>query len=473
MTEAAPLAPGYRIGVPWPEVLEDLWRLNRVHVGPDMSETCARLAAAYAGSRVLGYPSGDVCGSWKVAPAWEVRAARLTTPDGRIVADWNENPLYLFAYSPSFTGEVSRADLEPHLLSDPARPNAIPFHFRNQYRYWAADWGFCLPDSVRRALPQGTYRVHIDTRLVDGRMDMVEQVHAGDYADSLLLVGHLDHPAMCNDGLVGCLAGHEALRRLGGTKTKLTYRMLSTIEIVGSVFFAEREAGRSQVREAMFIATAGARAPLAYQESAMGTAVVDRAARHLLGHVEGAAGARPFRSAFGNDEIAFDVTGIGIPCGSLMRFPYPEYHTSDDTPAVVDEERFEETVTVALDLVSILEHNATMVGRFAGLPCLSNPAIDLYLSPPVMSGVPQDPNATTTRLLERLPHDRVRAAAQRAPAGFFRLMNLLPAMAGGNHTTLDLAERAGVPFGVADAYTDMWVEKGLLTKTWIHPFGQV
>ena len=51
---------------------------------------------------------------------------------------------------------------------------------------------------------------------------MAEQIHLGKNKDSLLLVGHFDHPQMCLDGLVGCLAGHEAISRIKKIKTKLT-----------------------------------------------------------------------------------------------------------------------------------------------------------------------------------------------------------------------------------------------------------
>ena len=93
--------------------------------------------------------------------------------------------------------------------------------------------------------------------------------------ESLLLIGHFDHPYMCNDGLVGCLAGHEALSRFSSGKTKLTYRMLSTVEIVGSVFYAERLAKENNVKEGLFVASSGADAPIVYQTSFKGNSVVD------------------------------------------------------------------------------------------------------------------------------------------------------------------------------------------------------
>ena len=49
---------------------------------------------------------------------------------------------------------------------------------------------------------------------------MAEDVHYGKIDDSFLFVGHFDHPQMCLDGLVGCLAGHELIHRLKKQQTK-------------------------------------------------------------------------------------------------------------------------------------------------------------------------------------------------------------------------------------------------------------
>ena len=457
-------------GVPqWRKALTDLWRRNRVHAGPEMATAWQKLAQHYP-VQISGYPSGTRSGSWTAPPEWHVRSAQLIAPDGRVVADWATHPLHLYAFSPPFSGVVARGELDAYLTSDPARPNDIPFHFRNQYRHWAPEWGFCIAHKVRESLPDGDYRVEIDSEFVPGKMEMAEQMHAGESPDSLLLVGHFDHPAMCNDGLVGCLAGHEVLSRLAGRRTRLTYRMLSTVEIVGSVFYAEHHVRPNHVREALFIACAGARAPIGYQTSAHDSAFVDRAARHVLAHAAPDAAIRPFRKLLGNDEIAFDVGGVGIPCGAFARYPFAEYHSSADTPETVDDANFEETVGLVLTLINIAENNAVLHRRFEGLPCLSNPELDLYLSPPTVSGLRQATDSTAARLLDLLPKGTARTEAMAASARFFDLMNLLPTMAEGSHTTLDLAERAGVPFAVADIYSDMWVEKGLLEKHWQNPF---
>ena len=123
-----------------------------------MLEACSRLAGAYQNTRVIAYTTGDVSGSWRVPPTWDVPIGRLIGPEGCVLSDWATHPLLLFAYSPPFKGTVFRRLVEEHLLSDPSRAHAIPFHFRNQYRHWAPEWESCLPDEVRRTLPAADYQ---------------------------------------------------------------------------------------------------------------------------------------------------------------------------------------------------------------------------------------------------------------------------------------------------------------------------
>ena len=453
----------------WKRALNALAMRNRVHVCADMSAAYRELAEFYDQCEIIGFGSGEKCGTWVVPPAWEVDKAVLTGPDGRILADWAEKKLHLFTYSPSFQGSVTLEELQEHLFSMPSKPDRTPFHFRNQYRHWQPEWGFCLPHNVRESLPKGTYHVDIQTRFVPGQMEMVEQVHQGESDVSFLLVGHFDHPEMCNDGLVGCLAGHEVISRLKGRSTHLTYRMLSTVEIIGSVFFAEHHARQRNIRQAMFVASSGARAPLQYQQSFSGESAIDRIARHIFHHyTDDASMVVGFREGeFGNDEIAYDVGGVGIPCGSMLRAPFDEYHTDADNVDSVSDSNFEQSVDLILKMIDVLEGNARLERKFTGLPCLSSPELGLYLSPEFVSNVQVlvDEKPLSWELspeaLKVIP-----GAASRLN----KMMTLLPCMCEGEYTVLDLAERVDLPFEIVSTYTDLWAEKGLLEKHWHHPF---
>lgn len=457
----------------WKKALAKLADRNRTHVNSDTSAAYRDLMAIYDNSQIIGFPSGAEHNFWVVPPAWEVRGATLKAPDGTVLADWSRNKLSLYTYAPPFKGRVSLEDLQQHLFSIPDKPDRVPFHFRNQYRHWDPDWGFCLPHRVRERLAPGDYQVDIDTRFEPGMMEMVEQVHPGELPDTLLLVGHFDHPALCNDGLVGCLAGHEIVARLAGRRTRLTYRMLSTVEIVGSVFYVAHEARRKNVRQALFMATAGADAPLQYQSTFSGDTTLDRIMRHIFRFYVSAAeknNIHDFRMGpLGNDEIAFDAGGADIPCGVLMRGPFSEYHTDADNIAAVSEARFEEQMRIAMRAIDMLERNTLLKRRFEGLPCLSNPKLNLYLAPSMISKVKATDGGHPA--FENCSAE-ARAAIAANPDALHHLHEVLPSMCEGDKTVLDVAEKAGVPFEVVDIYTDLFRDRGLMEKSWAHPFAR-
>jgi aminopeptidase-like protein len=220
----------------------------------------------------------------------------------------------------------------------------------------------------------------------------------------------------------------------------------------------------------MFVGMSGAPSPFLFQRSSGATASIDRAIEHVLKYSAKDARIAEFREEIGNDETAFDCVGVDIPCASLLRERMAHYHSSDDTPDNVHDDKFEEMVDVVLKAIDVLEQNAALQGTFSGLPCLANPEIDLYLGRLFMSGFSVPANDTARRLIESLPGESHRRDALRWEANMNRLMTLLPALANGRTTTLELAERSGVPFAVAHAYTNLWVQKGLLQKSWVHPF---
>lgn len=454
------------------KALRKLTPLNRVHAGPDMSRAYRLLQDFYPNVEIFGYESGTNSGNWSAPPGWIVHYARLIGPDGNVILDWHRDSiLCIYSYSPSFEGVLSLQELEEHLFSNPHHPDGTPYYFRNMYRFATGlEWGFCLPHNVRQTLPDGDYTIEIKTEFPDAPMEMAMKTKKGEHPESLLLVGHFDHPAQCGDGLLGCIAGHEILESLSNRDTKLTYRMLSTVEIVGSVFYAESRAEKDQIKETLFTALSGVDAPLVYACSVSGNSNVDGVMRHILMHEEEESSITHFRGAAGNDETAFDVQGVNIPSGSLMRYPYEHYHTSFDTDDKVNEQKFKNFISIVMSVIDVFEQNATLKMTHKGLPCLSHPDIDLYLSPLSMSGLDQAPNQVSQRLLNLLPNKKSIHQARKVEDRFNQVMNLLPALADGNLTTLELAERTGVPFALIHAYTELWVEKGLMEKKWVHPF---
>jgi aminopeptidase-like protein len=45
--------------------------------------------------------------------------------------------------------------------------------------------------------------------------------------------------------------------------------------------------------------------------------------------------------------------GINVPCLSISRFPYPEYHTSDDNLDIMHEDKLQEAADVIEEIIRI------------------------------------------------------------------------------------------------------------------------
>ena len=77
----------------WLNALNLLWNQNRIHVCKEMSQAYKKLSSFYPHSTIHSFESGDTVNYWEAPPAWEVECAKLYSPSGEIIADWDNNPL--------------------------------------------------------------------------------------------------------------------------------------------------------------------------------------------------------------------------------------------------------------------------------------------------------------------------------------------------------------------------------------------
>jgi len=452
------------------ELIQEIWKLNRVHVSDDMDLALKRTSEFYEGSRLISYPCGTAIGgggSWTIPDRWIVKKGVLRDLKGKVVCSFNETPLRLFAYSPSYSGEISREDLiNDHVFSMPSRPKAIPFHFRNQYRPWNRIWGFCLCDEEVKNLKEDRYYVEIETEFVSDNMTQLEYTHHGETSKRFMFVGHFDHPAQCNDGLTGCIVANEVIRRLKGQKTHYTYASFNSVEIVGSVAYCHFEKKLIQdTLGALFVAMSSSDAPLSFQYSGSPeTFIIDRAMRHLLDIRYPGTVMKPFRELLGNDEVAFEAPGVNVKCSSIMRLPFDRYHSSDDNYNGISFEKLEEKIDLICDLIDILENNFIVRPSFHGLPCFSNPKFDLYLNPSSMSST-QQKVIVANEFLEGLRDSELSSLSSNYDRLNHFMNQLVSVFSDYEDKQLDvlgLAERFNLPFRFVLNYLRRWEKLELL-----------
>ena len=411
----------------------DLFPLHRSITGNGVRQTLARVAQ-HIPLVVHEVPSGTRAFDWTVPDEWNVREAWIADATGRRIVDLRNSNLHLVHYSVPVRARLSLTELRPHLFSRPDAPDVVPY----RTSYYTPSWGFCLPHRQLTALADGEYEVCIDATLAPGSLTYGECVLPGETDDEVLVSTHVCHPSLANDNLSG-IAVATALAQILAARSsrRYGYRFLFVSGTIGSITWLARNESRvDRIRHGLVLAGLGDTNAFTYKKSRRGDAEIDRVVPHVLRH-RGVPHAVLDFSPYGYDERQYCSPGFDLPVGRLMRAPhgeYPEYHTSADDLTFVRADRLHESLQLVLAVVDALEGNRAYVSQ--------NPKCEpqlgrrgLYAS---VGGI--DRHAEELALLWTLN------------------------LADGRHTVLDIAERAGLAFGVIERAARVLGEHGLLKE---------
>jgi len=420
------------------KILEDLVPLNRVICSSDYDKAIEYLKALLP-FKVIEYTSSEEHNGWVIPPKWDLKVARIMR-GSQLVYDGMRHPLAVIALSASFRGRVDREELKKHLHYDHRYDDSIPFHFRQLFRSWQRDWGFCVPRKLYDALPDGEFDVVIEADESPRILRMLELTHEGAFGETIVLGANLDHPGVANDGMAGVVVGMELFRRLAPRKTKFTYKLVLSQGIIGSEYYLgkQRREERAHLMEGVFLEMLGSDTQLALQASREGRSNIEDSISQALHERNASFRTGPFESIILNDEYIWEA--YGVPMASLSRFPYPEYHSEHDDLSIIHEANLLEAVSILERAIEILEEAPLISKKFEGNVCLSNPRYDLYV----------DPGQVAFGKSVSQEQQRLR-----------RLMDLIPTLTR-SVTTRTLARQVQLPEEQVRAYLARWAEKGLV-----------
>lgn len=383
------------------------------------------------GARIESLPSGSKAWTWTIPQRWELESATVRA-GGKTLIDAKEHHLHAVNYSQPFKGTVTRKELLAHLHTNPKRPNAIPFMFH----YYKKDWGFCVPHSWLKRFKAPSYDVEIRARFDDGPFKTFSAFLPGRRSETIVLASNICHPTQANDSLTGVAAAVDVFKTLAARKErKYSYLLLVVPETVGSVAYLSRhpEIIKDCVG-AVFTEMLGTQGPLVLQKSRRGDTYWDA----LLGAALEGSGLKHktvgWLESASNDERVFDSPGVDIPTPSMTRYPYPEYHSSDDHVGLIDAKRLAEGRDVLQAFVDLAEDDY--------IPVLNQPG------PVFLSGYGLHPDwRKDPKLMPML-----------------RAFNAVMYALDGRRSVVALARALGRPVSQVRYWTDAFASKGLLTK---------
>ena len=360
------------------ELVTKLWPLHRTLVS-DGTDEALKIIGEYmpsdAGYTIETYAPGEQAWTWRVPERYVVQEAYLETEDGERVVDFNDNPLHLVSYSLPVDCELNWEELKPHLYYSSKRPDAIPW----EGQFYERDWGFCLSKTQFDGLPRDK-RFHAVIRsefLTDpdnGLRVGVATLHpeGGESleAGEILICAHVCHPYQANDDLAGVATAVGVAQRLARRplpQGAMGVRFLFCPETIGSIcYLSHHEDLIPHLRGGIFCEMTGNRNTLVLQRSWQDTYLIDRIARYVLENKGGRFCESAFRDGICNDEMVINGPGVNVPCISINRWPYDEYHTSDDNPDIICEEMLQEAADVVEEIVRIFASNYVPRRTFRG-----------------------------------------------------------------------------------------------------------
>jgi aminopeptidase-like protein len=413
-------------------LVQELYPICRSITGDGVRKTL-EILSRHVPIKVHEVPSGTQVLDWTVPKEWNIRDAWIADESGRRVVDFRRSNLHVVNYSVPVRTRLTLDELRPHLHTLPDRPDFVPY----RTSYYEETWGFCLSQKQLDAMQPGTYDVCIDSTLEPGSLTYGEVVLPGSVEDEILVSTHVCHPSLCDDNLTGISAAVALIRWLTSLSSRRhTMRFLFAPGTIGAITWLElHRAQTRRIRAGLTLTCLGDSHPFTYKRTVGGGTLIDRAVAHVLATSGLPHGVIDF-FPYGYDERQYGSPGFRLPVGSLMRGRhgmFPEYHTSGDDLGFVSAARIGESIGVLRSVLEVLERDGTYVN----------------LAP---YGEPQLGRRGLYRALGGTSIPDLQMA-------LLWVLNL----SDGEHSLLDIAERARMNFRSVRAAADLLLEHELLT----------
>ena len=340
-------------------------------------------------SKINSFPSRSELNGWIIPDEWSVKKCLIKDEAGDVLYNGLENPLAVAAYSNSYEGVLKQEEYANHFFCSLEKPDAIPFHFLFRYKPWLNDWAICMPQAIKDEIQnKSEISIELITEKNPGKMQVLEYFHEGESPKTFYFNAHDCHPCQFEDGPAGIVIIWELFNWLKGRKTKYSYKALIAPEIIGSSYYLMNlpQDEVKNIEACLFLEMLGLNHKYSIQKSVKGNSIYEKAMQHILDLRGEDYGLYGFRECVGNDEILWESPGFSIPCPSLTRVRggglnhYDEYHTDADQIYENTEKNIMATLDLLKEVINIIENNAVPKVTCKGIPCLSNPKIDLYKS---------------------------------------------------------------------------------------------
>jgi len=348
---------------------KDLFPICRSITGDGTRKTLSYFEKLNPEFKRLKFKTGQKVFDWSIPKEWNIKNAYIEHSSGARFGEFNKCNLHIVGYSKPVNINISKKELLNYIYTQKDQPNSIPY----VTSYYKERWGFCLSENQKQKMPDGDYKVVIDSSLKKGNLDMSHAILKGKHKKEIFFSSYICHPSMANNELSGPVLLNAIMLYIKSTypRPKFTYRFVLHPETIGSIAYLSKflKILKSNIICGFNLTCVGDERAYSYVSSRNGDTIADQALRSAL---IGLTNVKKYSFLDrGSDERQYCSPGIDLPLCAFSRSKnYPEYHTNKDNFDVVTQEGLMGSFKVMKDIIDALE-----IGIYPKTNTLAEPSL--------------------------------------------------------------------------------------------------
>ena len=353
------------------EWLKDLFPLCRSITGNGTRKTLSYFEKINSELKRLKFKSGKKVFDWKIPLEWNIKDAYIKHQSGKKFAIFKKNNLHIVGYSIPINKIINKLELKNKIYTDKKRPNAIPY----VTSYYKKNWGFCMSEKQKKKLPNGKYKVFIDSKFSKGYLELSHALIKGRSKKEIMFSSYICHPSMANNELSGpvVLNGIMNFIKKNYKKNYYSYRFVLLPETIGSIAYLSKfyKQLKKNVICGYNLSCVGDERAYSYLSSKEGNNLADLSLQSALINLKNVKYYSFLKR--GSDERQYCSPGIDLPICTFSKSKfgeYPEYHTSDDNLNIVSEKGLKESLEVFKNIIIAFEQGIMPKSRILCEPQL-------------------------------------------------------------------------------------------------------
>ena len=334
---------------------KDLFSICRSITGDGTRMTLSYFERINPEFRRLKFKTGQKVFDWEIPKEWNIKDAYLEHESGERYAEFKKCNLHIVGYSKPVNKKISKKELLNYIYTQKDQPDSIPY----VTSYYKERWGFCLSENQKSKLPDGNYKVIIDSDLKNGNLELSDAIFKGKTKKEIFFSSYICHPSMANNELSGPVLLNAIMHYIKSNypKSKFTYRFVLLPETIGSIAYLSKfmKVMKSNMICGFNLTCVGDERAYSYVGSRKGNTLADDAIEAAL---FGLSNVKKYSYLDrGSDERQYCAPGIDLPvcCFSRSRSEYPEYHTHKDNFNVVTQKGLEGSFNVVKKIIDAIE----------------------------------------------------------------------------------------------------------------------